>query len=327
MEELGRQLAAGGAAVRFHPTVAHRLAAGPAATACLVGAAATAVGLAFPLVGIAALLLVLWAAVRDADGGRSWLRRALPSTPGWAAEVELQPGPSATPTLLLWIPVADRAHGRLGAMGPARAALAVPAALGLVACLGLALSLVLPQAGRAVSLFSLAGLLLCAPLALVLLRANRPLDPAVDPTGWLPGLAQHLARQPLPGVRLLLWIGSEGALWHDDLAVLLASRRHRYTASRTLLVAVQPGRGPLSVVERDGLVHLRPAPASVVASLRAAGLPAVTARTAASRARALGVRAVGLIGTGGADGPGPQRLETALRCLADALPSRPEDPP
>lgn len=96
IEDLGRQLAALGARVRFQPTVAHRFGAVPAAVACLAAAGATLLGLVWPLAGVALLLLLLWAAIRDADGGRSWLRRLIPASPGWALEAELQPAPETT---------------------------------------------------------------------------------------------------------------------------------------------------------------------------------------------------------------------------------------
>lgn len=323
VEELGRRMAAAGRPVHFQPTVAHRLAAAPAAITCLVAALTVLAGLLFPLPAIALLLALLLGAVRDADGGQGWLRRSLPRRPGWTAEIELQGGPPEAPTLLLWVPVAGRAWDRLGARRRSRVLLAAPALCALVAGLGLATSTLVSPAGRGLALAGAAGLLLCALGALLVLRPAPPLAPDADPALWVAPLAARLAALPLPGVRLLVLVGSEGALWHDDLATTLKNRRHRYDAERTVLLALAPGPGPLAIACTEGLVLVRPAPAELVAALRSTGLPPGAGRTGAARASRMGLRAIGLQGTEAQPGRGPERVEVALRSLARLLAPEP----
>ncbi|NOY26787.1 MAG: hypothetical protein GXP62_13020, partial [Oligoflexia bacterium] len=175
---MGRALASHGAPVFFQPTTAHRYAAGPATMLCLLGALAASGGLLAPLPGIVVLLGLLLAALKDVDGGQSWLRRLLPRRPGWTAEIELQGGAPDQPTLILWAPVAGQAYGRLPAGRLARALIAVPAGLGTLAGVGLALSSRLaPGLGSGLALGSAAGLVVCAVVAAVLLRPSKRLGP------------------------------------------------------------------------------------------------------------------------------------------------------
>lgn len=320
VEEIGRSIASQGVPVYFQPTVAHRHAAAPAVIFCLAAAGLALSGLLFPLPAIVALLAILLAAVRDADGGQSWLRALLPRRPGWTAEIELQGQPVDGPTLILWAPIAGRAYGRLHANRTSRALLATPAVFSLLACVGLALAPKLaPEFGRAVAVGSALGLVLSALTVAVLLRPGPPLPPEVDPAEWVRPLVSRLTARPLEGVRLLVLVGSEGAVWNDDLAVTLINRRHRYKRQSALLLAVEPGPGPLAVVDREGLVIMRPAASELTQALAPLGLPTTAGRTGAARARALGLQAIGLQGTETHPGQGPRHLEMALRYLAGHL--------
>lgn len=325
IEELGRALASRGARVYLQPTVATRTWAQPVHATLALATAACALGVLAPHLSVLLLLLLALAVVQDADGGRSWLRRLLPRKAGWVVEADLTPDrPVQTPTLILWAPVARRQPGPLSVPRAARVALALPLATGLLAALTLLVDDVLAWELLDRVVLVLAGVELAWLLvAAVLLGMRRPLRVESDPAAMLSALSTRLSARPLAGVRVLVVVGTEGAAWFDDLEVWLRNRRHRYERSRTLLVALQPGNGPLGVVDPDGVLRPRGAPARVARAIADAGLPPRTGRTAALRARRVGLRAVGIQGSELQPGSGPERLEAALRSLARLL--HPED--
>lgn len=129
-------------------------------------------------------------------------------------------------------------------------------------------------------------------------------------------LAQSVRVHPPGEVRILLLLGADGPTWFDDLEILLRNRRHRHNPRRTALLALRPSSGAPALLDPEGLAGSRRAPADLLAALASLGLPTRRGRSGASRARRLGIRAIGL----SLDPTQPQelalRLTTALRCLA-----------
>lgn len=315
VESVARDLDRLGARIHLQPTVAHRSLNGPVLLTMAATVVSCLVGLLLPLPAAAMLLGLAWSALRDSDGGRGWFRRLMPRRGGWLVEAELPNQlPDTAPTLIVWAPACTYPPGPFADPSIGRAALALPVGAGAMAAFCLALTAVfdLPQLRYAVvGCAVFLGLTTLATAVVLLTR--RPIPVEQDPATQVPVLARRLLMKPLEGVRVLMVVGSEGASWFDDLDVFLANRRNRYPLGRTLLVALHPAAGPLTVVRTEGLVLARPAAPHLVAALNAAGLTSSEGRTGALRARARGLPAIGLRG---ALHEAHDPVDLALRSLA-----------
>lgn len=108
----------------------------------------------------------------------------------------------------------------------------------------------------------------------------------------LPAWSRAFAAAAPPGLRLLCVVGTDGARWHDDLEIVLRSRRHRLVPGATAVAVLLPGGGP-HFIEPEGPLS-RPASPDLAAALRGLGYTPVRGRSAALRALRLGVPAIAL---------------------------------
>jgi len=260
LESTAQALSARGLPTWLQPTTAHRGLAGPVLLHLALAGASLGLALAHhPLLGLLLFFLQLPNLLIDLDGGQSPVRRWLPRSPGWSAEIELQEGEESAATLLVFLPMNPGGGARRSqAQGPqlAQAALA---------------------------------------------------------------LAQAVVDRPIPGARVLLLLGADGPTWFDDLDVLLRNRRHRSNPRRCALLVLRPSASTATLINPDGVVRARSAPPGMLTALGPLGLPSRRGRSAAARARRLGVPAIGL----SLDPARPEeladRLHVALRCLGSHL--------
>ncbi len=318
VEQAARLVRGHGATVFLQPTVGHRRLVGPLVATLLALGVAVVLGLLAPLPGVALLLALAWSAVRDADGGRGWFRQLLPRRAGWVAEAELFGNEDPQqPTVIVWLPVVRYSAGLFLSARTARRLLLPLVAAGAVGALAVLLHAPFGVPGVELLVVACAAVFpLGALLAGSVLLGRRPQAAQDDATAVLSAALTDLETAPPPGVRILLLVGSAGATWFDDLGLWLRNRRHRYNVERTALIALQPARPPMGLVVRDGLLRTRTPPPALLDALAPCGLPAVEGRTAALRAAAHGLTAIGIQGPVWEQ---PDKLLAAVRCVASTL--------
>jgi hypothetical protein len=329
MTLVARELARAGWDVALQGTVVHGPGTPLLPLLLATSAFAALVSTARPWLAAAACIAAAAAVLLDLNGGRSPLRWLLPR--------------QASRTLLLWplgAPPPPRAHlpGPDGAPLPAgpsgdrpRILLALPARIGergphpigarlaLVGAAAVAVGGLLPADLQDPFALGAFALLLSSAIASAVAGGRRSKRAVRRPgtSGLLRQLAGALRDRPLSSCQVAL--AAVGGLepWLDPIETLLRNHSPQLPAEQTVVVAWQPGPGPLQARRADGVRGTDPSSPQLLAVVEELGLPTVEPSllqpgSAGQRARGCGWRAITLTG-GGAD------QEAALRTIERLL--------
>ncbi len=256
----------------------------------LAGLLGTGLGIFRPLLGLALLLAAMWSGWREAQGLEGWVSRLTPRALGH--NVVLWGGRpldgSPRPCLLLWAPLdGGRARRPLGT-----GLLSALGALGALCALGVLVGPFAREAGQNLATIGAAGLGL-ALLGALVLHLGWPWDGATGAAGErLERVTEALAARPPEHLDVVTVLSTGGASRADALETLLLNQRHRLGAARVL--ALEPALAGLRRVSEEGRWQRRKPDALLDEQASAAGLEAAARVTAATRAQALGFRALGL---------------------------------
>jgi len=246
----------------------------------------------WPGVATLVFLATVASAMLDLDGGMGPVRRLVGRDPGQTLLAWLRrEAPATRATVLVLLPADLRpARPRLGA----RFLLPLLVLGGLLA-IGLPLRWVLPEAAGPLLAWTGLGCLLSAGAAALLDQAQRR-DGGVGTERAVMGLLRRLRERPPKAFDVAVACVDDGLDHFDGTEILLLNHRRRLDVASTRVLAWQPRSTPLSALTREGRLRRRDADPLLVTAAADLGLPDARGVSAASRARALGWRALGLSG-------------------------------
>jgi len=167
--------------------------------------------------------------------------------------------------------------------------------LGGLVAIGLPLRWLLPEAAGPLLGWTGLGCLVAAGVAALLDQAQRR-DGGVGAERAVMGLLRRLHERPPQSFDVAVACVDDGLDHFDGTETLLLNHRRRLDTTSTRVVAWQPRPRSLAALTREGRLRRRDADPLLVSAASSLGLPDARGVSAAARARALGWRALGLIG-------------------------------
>jgi len=246
----------------------------------------------WPMLTSLVFVVTAVSAALDLDGGIGPVRRLVGRDPGQTLLAWFRrEAPTTRATVLVLLPADLRpARPRLGA----RSLLPLLVLGGLVA-IGLPLRWLLPEAAGPLLGWTGLGCLVAAGVAALLDQAQRR-DGGVGAERAVMGLLRRLHERPPQSFDVAVACVDDGLDHFDGTETLLLNHRRRLDTTSTRVVAWQPRPRSLAALTREGRLRRRDADPLLVSAASSLGLPDARGVSAAARARALGWRALGLIG-------------------------------
>ncbi len=286
---MARRWAALGQDVTLQGTVAHKGSRQTVALYTTLTALLCLLGIRWPDQALVCMVLIIWSAIVDLDGGRGWVRSILPTRA--AHNVIIWPAKSNGPMLLVAAPMELEVPLR---QAPAWV-LRIPVGLLFLAAAGTVLMRSHPDIGHPTMLTSAICLGLVSLVAVCWpWLADQKLGGGNPARSALEIAVGQVQRAELTRLRCAFAFIGGSLGHHDGLETLLKNHRHRLRRDSTRVLVLQPDPDTLGVVHNEGRILSSDADPLLVGVLDTLGLAERRRTTAASRARRAGWRAAAM---------------------------------